>query len=308
MSYAYVSSAFDKEDADSAMRRMVGGDAHVPKCEGCNQKIVDQFITLPSGKKYHPQCAPDSGFCDRCSKPIVGRMVNALGKNYHATCWTCASCNSELGDNFVKLYNQPFCLRCEQTARQSGEIKVAGGHTTITRIAPSTNKREEEKPNFQNELFQNVQAGKETCKWCRKVIGGEAIRHKQAFYHRECFYCSICANPIGDDGYTEKDDLVYCKTCLASAGGDSSKKCAGCQNDLSGTYVNVAGKQYHQSCFVCSKCSSSLTTGYAVKDSKPVCSKCVGPASYSMSSVAFSGAERKAGISVDPRSGKVIRK
>ena len=65
------------------------------------------------------------------------------------------------------------------------------------------------------------------------------------FIFVECFSCSVCAEPVSDDGYVERDDLIYCKKCVGSSGITSSNLCEGCGQDIVGVYVNEGGRHYH---------------------------------------------------------------
>jgi len=308
MSDRFVSSAFKNGDIDNAMGRMLGqeGLSVTPKCEGCNRDIVDKFGTVPSGKKYHIQCMPDSGFCARCNKPIVGKLVNAIGKTWHDGCWTCGVCKSALLQNaFVEISGYPYCIKCEQKVRKPTTDVKGSGDSLISQNKTVQNRKEEEKSQIKNELFQNVQGGKETCKWCRKIIATYAVPFKGALYHRECFCCSVCANPVSDDGYVERDDLIYCKSCVGSSGVSATNPCEACGQQLVGVYVTAGGKHYHSKCFLCGECGGSLSGGYALKAGKPLCSDCGTKPPQRSTSLHVN--TRKAGITVDPRTGKVTK-
>lgn len=67
------------------------------------------------------------GNCDSCGRPIVGQVVTALGKIFHPEHFTCAKCNTELGnqsffereglayceEDYHKLYS-PRCNYCSK--------------------------------------------------------------------------------------------------------------------------------------------------------------------------------------------------
>lgn len=50
------------------------------------------------------------GLCAACSKPILAKMVNALGKQWHPEHFTCASCDVELGQStYYESNGRPYC-------------------------------------------------------------------------------------------------------------------------------------------------------------------------------------------------------
>ena len=50
------------------------------------------------------------GHCAACSKPILAKMVNALGKQWHPEHFTCASCDVELGQTtYYESNGRPYC-------------------------------------------------------------------------------------------------------------------------------------------------------------------------------------------------------
>jgi len=50
------------------------------------------------------------GLCAACSKPILAKMVNALGKQWHPEHFTCTSCDVELGQStYYESNGRPYC-------------------------------------------------------------------------------------------------------------------------------------------------------------------------------------------------------
>ena len=50
------------------------------------------------------------GICSACKKPILAKVVNALGRQWHAEHFTCASCDMELGSTtYYESNGRPYC-------------------------------------------------------------------------------------------------------------------------------------------------------------------------------------------------------
>ena len=50
------------------------------------------------------------GICSACSKPILAKVVNALGRQWHPEHFTCASCDEELGaTTYYESNGRPYC-------------------------------------------------------------------------------------------------------------------------------------------------------------------------------------------------------
>lgn len=50
------------------------------------------------------------GMCAACSKPILGKVLDALGKQWHPEHFTCAACDIELsGRTYYESKGRPYC-------------------------------------------------------------------------------------------------------------------------------------------------------------------------------------------------------
>jgi len=54
------------------------------------------------------------GRCSRCgSKPIFGKMVQALSKTWHYECWYCSKCRTVLGEGeYYVIDEKVLCKSC----------------------------------------------------------------------------------------------------------------------------------------------------------------------------------------------------
>ena len=50
------------------------------------------------------------GMCAACNKPILNKVVKALGKQWHPEHFTCACCDAELGSTtYYESNGRPYC-------------------------------------------------------------------------------------------------------------------------------------------------------------------------------------------------------
>jgi len=55
------------------------------------------------------------GTCSRCKKDILGKMVDAMKRQWHEECWRCNGCNRLIGtDDFYAHDNYALCDSCEK--------------------------------------------------------------------------------------------------------------------------------------------------------------------------------------------------
>eukprot|EP00026_Physarum_polycephalum_P011779 Phypoly_transcript_12023.p1 GENE.Phypoly_transcript_12023~~Phypoly_transcript_12023.p1 ORF type:complete len:345 (+),score=30.09 Phypoly_transcript_12023:61-1095(+) len=334
VSNRYLASGFHNSGIESTMARMIGKDVQekvqycaecgepcspgyspvqdsptvyckihyeklfASKCEGCNQPIVGEFMNS-NGKKYHVQCAPEGSRCERCRQPIFGSTKYTSSKAYHPKCFTCSSCNKLLSGEFTDLKGSPFCSNCanEVTLSRSGIPGVS--------YESEADREKREQAKIQNELYHNVQAGKEVCNWCRKVAGIDAVSFSGRYFHPDCFVCGSCGENIGKGTFTDVGGVAHCDRCSpkAPASSSSSSMCTGCRQPISGSHVTaLQGNKYHPQCLKCTQCDTVLKGGFAAKAGKVVCANCAS-AKAPAPTVAHTG-ERRSGFVIDPRSGK----
>jgi hypothetical protein len=54
--------------------------------------------------------------CGKCNKPLSGSVAKNKGKVFHASCFTCATCNTQLRGRCMNIDNQAYCEKCGKTA------------------------------------------------------------------------------------------------------------------------------------------------------------------------------------------------
>jgi len=110
-------------------------------CSSCRKKIVGDIIQA-LGKQYHPehflctscgtllgggnfyeqegqpQCEQCfySHFCMQCAScglPITSQVINAIGSNWHPSCFVCTNCLGGFNDgSYFERDGRPFCSKC----------------------------------------------------------------------------------------------------------------------------------------------------------------------------------------------------
>jgi len=134
-------------------------------CSGCNQPIKDASV-LVNQKPYHPTCfscstcqkpidgkfftEPDGRFlcehdyqqtrekCDHCKLPLLDRVLTAMEKKFHPTCFRCGLCDVALeGVPFLisggsvncqpcyTKYKAAQCVRCNKGIVSTGSAKTS---------------------------------------------------------------------------------------------------------------------------------------------------------------------------------------
>jgi len=121
-------------------------DCLANKCKICNKNISGSSVKILD-EYYHPNCFTCSSCfkvlsteyyekdnrpicgdcaysgeeigatssaksCTRCSLPLSGKYVEALGNRYHPECLVCSSCSTQLGMQFLELNGKPICQNC----------------------------------------------------------------------------------------------------------------------------------------------------------------------------------------------------
>ncbi|KAH9489866.1 hypothetical protein Btru_051782, partial [Bulinus truncatus] len=112
-----------------------------PKCGGCAQPIMDNYISALN-RQWHPECfvcwecratfgvgsffdyeglpycethyhAKKGSLCASCEKPITGRCITAMFRKFHPEHFVCAFCLKQLNKGTFKEQNdKPYCHPC----------------------------------------------------------------------------------------------------------------------------------------------------------------------------------------------------
>jgi paxillin len=96
------------------------------------------------------------------------------------------------------------------------------------------------------------------CGYCQGPILDKCISALDQTFHPEHFFCSECGHQFGDDGFHEKDDAAFCKTCYFE---QFAPKCGGCNTPITENYISSLNLQWHPNCFVCKECQMPFHDG-----------------------------------------------
>uniref|UniRef100_A0A3B1JBL8 PDZ and LIM domain 5b n=1 Tax=Astyanax mexicanus TaxID=7994 RepID=A0A3B1JBL8_ASTMX len=112
-----------------------------------------------------------------------------------------------------------------------------------------------------------------TCCRCQQKVLGEVINALKQTWHVHCFLCTSCQQPIRNNTFHLEDGLAYCERDYYALFGTS---CHGCDFPIEAgdKFLEALGFTWHDTCFVCSVCNTSLEgqTFFSKKD-KPLCKK-----------------------------------
>ncbi|XP_041082015.1 PDZ and LIM domain protein 5-like isoform X6 [Polyodon spathula] len=112
-----------------------------------------------------------------------------------------------------------------------------------------------------------------TCGRCQLKILGEIINALKQTWHVHCFLCTSCHQPIRNNVFHLEDGEPYCEQDYYNMFGTS---CHGCDFPIEAgdKFLEALGYIWHDTCFVCSVCSTNLEgqTFFSKKD-KPLCKK-----------------------------------
>lgn len=90
------------------------------RCAKCHEKVStdrDDILLLSDG---HPICGQCNYSCQICGLPILEEAIMTGEESYHASCFTCRSCNSRIEELvFAKTSQGIYCMPChnERVAR-----------------------------------------------------------------------------------------------------------------------------------------------------------------------------------------------
>ncbi|XP_077457796.1 PDZ and LIM domain protein 5a isoform X2 [Stigmatopora argus] len=170
----------------------------------------------------------------------------------------CAHCNKVIRGPFLVAMGKSWhkeefnCIHCRTSVADIGFVEEQGSvyceHCYEELLAP-------------------------TCSRCQAKILGEVINALKQTWHVYCFLCASCHQPIRNNTFHLEDGEPYCERDFYSLFGTS---CHGCEFPIEAgdKFLEALGYTWHDNCFVCGVCSTSLEgqTFFAKKD-KPLCKK-----------------------------------
>jgi len=130
--------------------------------------------STPGSAQYQPAAKHK---CAGCKQGIVGAVVEALGQQWHETCFCCRGCGAEFPTGkFVNIKQQPYCRACAAAASGS---EASGGDVG-------------------------------TCRGCRKPITDQGVEAMGASWHKHCFVCTYCGKPFVGGKFSSVKGEPFC--------------------------------------------------------------------------------------------------
>jgi paxillin len=232
------------------------------------------------------------GTCATCRQPILGEVIQALGKAFHPEHFACGNCRAPLGTgnfyenqgrpNCEKCYRQLFCPRCGHCDEPILDrcITALGKKWHINHFICTQCLKPFEGGNFFERDgrpyceadFYSVFAPR--CASCDQAIRGDCINALGSQWHPECFVCQYCQKAFGSGTFFEHAGKPYCEQHYHLQTGSL---CAGCGKSISGRSVNALDKKWHPEHFVCAFCMNPLAGGaFTEQNGKAYCRECHG--------------------------------
>jgi paxillin len=135
--------------------------------------------------------------------------------------------------------------------------------------------------------FEGVEA-RQICAKCENPIVGAMLKVGNDHFHKDCFTCDGCGNPLVGKHSKTPDGKRLCPDCVPK------KYCETCKKQIDGPATGVGGKHYHPECFKCDSCSTPLAGEFFQKGGKILCKSCLNTAAPGQAESAGDGAGKKA--------------
>ncbi|CAH4028664.1 transforming growth factor beta-1-induced transcript 1 protein [Pieris brassicae] len=174
---------------------------------------------------------PAPVICNSCNGAIQGRIVTALNKKWHPEHFTCGSCRQPIeGAKFHQHDGGVRCVPC-YTRHHSPRCHACGDPITdrvIQALGVSWHAHHFVCGGCRKELGGGgfmEQAGRAYCSscyadkfaarcaGCAQPIVDKAIVALDAKWHRDCFTCNKCRNPVTDSTFSVMDNKPLCGKC-----------------------------------------------------------------------------------------------
>ncbi|XP_063292204.1 filamin-binding LIM protein 1 [Pelobates fuscus] len=164
-----------------------------------------------------------SDICAFCHKAILPNVaaIEAMKKQYHASCFTCRKCHRLLaGQLYYQKDGQPICDHCyKETLEKCAKCQALITHHIVRAMGNG----------YHPECF--------TCVVCNRMIADESfavdeyndVYCAKDYYRKYAPICSVCDKPI-----IPRDDV------------DSYK-------------IECLGRNFHENCYRCEKCHITLS-------------------------------------------------
>jgi hypothetical protein len=211
---------------------------HCVKCHDCGEDLMDGFKCHPTeAHKIFCQKHWNARYADRCAgcKKSVQpgqRALKALGRKWHAECFTCSAdeCTTSLaGVKFRVKEGKPYCQHHYDDLFLPKCFKCT---------LPLKGK------------YMTYQDGHD---FEPGSADAAAVDHRKV--HHDCLTCAHCDVSLIDQPFVVHGSDTYCEAHYLEF---VAVGCDFCGDYIYGTPMRAFGKNYHKKCFSCATCKVHL--------------------------------------------------
>lgn len=228
--------------------------------------------------------------------------MTALGRNFHAQCFTCTNCGDRdaTANKYMTLFRFPYCGRCYEELSQFFPKCLCCNKV----IGPSQGSREfffQGKKHFVHYpecfrcsycptqlnlksccMYDNKLICRECyntgvskiCAHCNEPIFDQGSKMGNIYWHTSHFVCANCKLALKPNSCVFSAGVLKCKSCSA----DDKARCAGCGKSVIENGIRACGNLYHTECLKCQYCKKNLSglkheKFYNIRG-RPCCQRC----------------------------------
>ncbi|XP_043940067.1 leupaxin-like isoform X2 [Protopterus annectens] len=252
--------------------------------------ISDMLESLEGDLQKRGLITVPKGCCALCQKPIVGKIITALGQTWHPEHFLCSHCGEELTNkSFFEKNGQAYCTNDYQELFSPRCAYCSG--PVVDKVLTALDKTWHPEHFFCahcggvfNEEGFHEKNGKAYCpddfySLFSPKCGGCDLPVRQNYlsalnhvWHPECFVCRECLQPFEKSSFFEIDGIPFCELHYHSQQGTL---CHACQKPVIGRCISAMGRRFHPEHFVCAFCLKQLSQGiFKEQNDKPYCQTC----------------------------------
>ncbi|XP_067935330.1 PDZ and LIM domain protein 7-like isoform X2 [Watersipora subatra] len=168
----------------------------------------------------------------------------------------CSNCRTNIRGPFIVALNKCWCpthfscAKCNSELINKGFVELDG------------------KIYCENDYEKNFAP---RCAKCSKAIMGDTVTALKETWHKECFRCAECGEPISTGAFHVEDGKPYCLNDWQRL---FQTKCAGCNFPVEpgDRWIEALNTNWHSECFSCNVCNCPLEgKAFFARDGRPYC-------------------------------------
>ncbi|CAF1149446.1 unnamed protein product [Rotaria sp. Silwood1] len=209
-------------------------------CWFCEKNLLNNRYVIKDNFAICLFCFEEkySNHCFQCNQIIGIEMQGSIfkDKTWHNTCFNCSICNlSLINKKFAYQNNKLYCRHCfiDEFAQRCYRCNrsLEPGDKCIQydknlyhkscficnvcqKQLINENFRYRDQYIFCLSCYMNIIAI--YCIKCHKAIANDGIVYHNHPFHQECFVCTHCSIPLGNQRYIEYNNDAYCSNCSSN--------------------------------------------------------------------------------------------